>query len=94
MLKHKLPSQVMKYIHSVYVGTYITNIYVFSVIILGLHIDTFWKPFYLLCVYSQNIYGGKDIICVYNFQKILDNFSPGVLFFFYYLLVIISHLED
>ena len=41
----------------------------FYVIILGLHIDTFWKPFYLLCLYSQNIYGGKDVICVYNFQK-------------------------
>lgn len=55
------------------------NIYMFYVIILGLHIDTFWKPFYLLCLYSQNIYGGKDVTCVYNFQQILDNFSSGVL---------------
>lgn len=49
VLKHKLLSQVMRYSHSIQVGTCITNIYVFYVIIVGLHRDAV----YLFCVYLQ-----------------------------------------
>lgn len=45
------------------------HICVIYVIILGVHMDTFWKPFYLLCVYSQNIYRGKDVISALSPNK-------------------------